>query len=102
MEENYGIATRINEFTNLLSQMYDPDALKAAGCITDEDCIEQKARKMAYTSALDSLTAGNETYVEQSAFEKLLEQMRKVASAPSQGEVNAANIDYLMMVGGEW
>ena len=69
MDENNGIVTRINEFTNLLSQMY---------------------------------AAGNETYVEQSAFEELLEQMRETASAPTQEEINTANIDYLMMVGGEW
>lgn len=102
MDENYGIVTRINEFTNLLSQMYDADALKAAGCINEADYIEQKARKMAYIAALDSLTSGDETYVEQSAFEELLEQMREVASAPTQEEINTANIDYLMMVGGEW
>lgn len=82
--------------------MYDADALKAAGCISEEDYIEQKARKMAYVAALDSLAAGNETYVEQSAFEELLEQMRETASAPTQEEINTANIDYLMMVGGEW
>lgn len=102
MDENNGIVTRINEFTNLLSQMYDADALKAAGCISEEDYIEQKARKMAYVAALDSLAAGNETYVEQSAFEELLKQMRETASAPTQEEINTANIDYLMMVGGEW
>lgn len=102
MDENNGIVTRMNEFTNLLSQMYDPDALKAAGCITDEDYIEMKAKKMAYTTALDSLASGNETYIEQDAFEELLAQMREAASAPSQEEINAANIDYLMMIGGEW
>lgn len=102
MDDNNGIVTRINEFTNLLSQMYDPDAQKAAGCISDEDYIELKAKKMAYIAALDSLSSGDATYVEQSAFEELLAQMVEIASAPTQEEINTANIDYLMMVGGEW
>lgn len=102
MDENNELFTRINEFTNLLWQMYDADALKAAGSISDDEYIEMKAKKMAYTTALDSLASGTEKYIEQDAFVELLAQMREAASAPSQEEINAANIDYLMMVGGEW
>lgn len=101
MEENNGIVTRMNEFTNLLSQMYDPDALKAAGCINDEDYIDMKAKKMAYTTALDSLASGDDTYVERNAFEVLLTQMREVASAPTQEEINKDDIAYALMLLGE-
>ncbi len=102
MDENNEITTRINEFTNLLYQMHDIDALKAANCISDDDYTEMKAKKMAYIAALNSLNAGEDTYVEQSKFEELLAQMRDVAAEPTQEEINAAYIDYLMMVGGEW
>ena len=32
----------------------------------------------------------------------ILDEMREQAAAPTLEEINAANIDYLMMIGGEW
>ena len=99
MDEMNGLTSKINEYTNLLGQLGDIDAKRAAGVLSDEDYIEAKARKLAYLAALDRLAAGE--LVDDEAFEGILEDMRLVASEPTQEEINAANIDYLMMIGGE-
>lgn len=86
----------INALKNLLEQIGDPVAAHAAGIIDDEGFSEQRARQLAYTSAIASLEAG-----ETVDMETLLEEMRDVVAQPTQEEINAANIDYLLMIGGE-
>lgn len=99
MDENMEIVSRQNEFANLLEQLDDIDARLAAGLVDQNAYLELKARKLAYISALDTLAGGEP--VDDDAFAALLADMREVAAQPTQEEVNAANIDYLMMIGGE-
>ena len=61
--------------------------------------MELKAKKFAYTAALERLAASEA--VDDEAFAEIMEQMRQVAAEPTQEEINAANIDYLLMIGGE-
>ena len=69
----------------------------AQGVIDDDEYVERKARKLAYTSALAAYANG-----EVPDLPALLEQMREQASQPTQTETNTANIDYLLMtVGGD-
>lgn len=99
MEETDGLTSRINEFSNLLSQLGDTDAKRKAGILDGEAYAEQKAQALAYTAALDKLAAGEE--VGDKAFKALLKDMKEIVAQPTQEEVNAANIDYLLMIGGE-
>ena len=83
-----GTLAEVNALRDLLSQIGDPDAAHDAGVIDDDEYVERKARKLAYTSALAAYANG--------------EQMREQASQPTQTETNTANIDYLLMtVGGD-
>lgn len=95
MEED-AIQTEINGLKNLLGQIGDPVAKHAAGTIGDEEFAELRARQLAFTAAVDGLSKGEEVSVE-----SLLEQMRDVVAQPTQEEINAANIDYLLMLGGD-
>ena len=89
-----GTLAEVNALRDLLSQIGDPDA---AGVIDDDEHVERKARKLAYTSALAAYANG-----EVPDLPALLEQMREQASQPTQTETNTANIDYLLMtVGGD-
>ena len=97
-EQDYLLQTRINEMTNLIEHIGDVDAKHAAGVITDEQSIEQKARKRTFLKVLAAAQEGEYD----GAMGSILDEMREQAAAPSQEEINAANIDYLMMVGGEW
>lgn len=99
MEETNGITNRVNEFNNLLEQLGDLNAKRSAGVIDQETYIELHARELAYMKALDVLGSGVE--VSEDLFAEILEEMRGIASQPTQEEINAANIDYLMMIGGE-
>ncbi len=92
-----GTQAEVNALRNLLSQLGDPDAAHEAGVIDDDEYVERKARKLAYTAAVAAYGKGEAPDVD-----KLLEQMREKVAEPSQTETNTANIDYLMMtVGGE-
>lgn len=92
-----GIMAEVNALRDLLSQIGDPDAAHDAGVIDDDEYVERKARKLAYTAAVAAYGKGEAPDVD-----KLLEQMREKVAEPSQTETNTANIDYLMMtVGGE-
>lgn len=92
-----GTMAEVNALRDLLSQIGDPDAAHDAGVIDDDEYVERKARKLAYTAAVAAYGKG-----EAPGVDKLLEQMREKVAEPSQTETNTANIDYLMMtVGGE-
>ena len=92
-----GTMAEVNALRDLLSQIGDPDAAYDAGVIDDDEYVERKARKLAYTAAVAAYGKGEAPDVD-----KLLEQMREKVAEPSQTETNTANIDYLMMtVGGE-
>ena len=89
-----GTVAEVNALRDLLSQIGDPDAAHDAGVIDDDEYVERKARKLAYTSALAAYANGE--------CPGPLEQMREQASQPTQTETNTANIDYLLMtVGGD-
>ena len=88
-----GTLAEVNALRDLLSQIGEHDA----GVIDDDEYVERKARKLAYTSALAAYANG-----EVPDLPALLEQMREQASQPTQTETNTANIDYLLMtVGGD-
>lgn len=92
-----GTMAEVDALRDLLSQIGDPDAAHDAGVIDDDEYVERKARKLAYTAAVAAYGKGEAPDVD-----KLLEQMREKVAEPSQTETNTANIDYLMMtVGGE-
>lgn len=92
-----GTLAAVNALRDLLSQIGDPDAAHDASVIDDDEYVERKARKLAYTSALAAYANG-----EVPDLPALLEQMREQASKPTQTETNTANIDYLLMtVGGD-
>lgn len=99
-EQDYLLQTRINEMSNLIEQIGDVDAKYDAGILTDEQRIEQKARKRTFIKVLAAAQDGE--YLDDTAMGAILDEMREQAAAPTLEEINAANIDYLMMVGGEW
>ena len=99
MDEMNGLTPRINEFSNLLGQLGDIDDLKAAGVIDSDEYAEKKAQQIAYLKALDILADGEE--VDDEAFDALLAEAEEIVAQPTQEEINAANIDYLLMLEGE-
>lgn len=82
----------VNALRDLLSQVGDPEA----GTIDDDAYLDLKAKKLAYTAALDAYAKGETPDVP-----ALLKQMQEVVARPTQTEINTANIDYLLMAGGE-
>lgn len=99
MDEMSGLTSRINEFSNLLGQIGDIDDQKAAGILDSEEYAEKKARQLAYLKALDALADGDE--VDDDAFAVMLAEAEEIVAEPTQEEINAANIDYLLMLEGE-
>lgn len=89
------------EYRNLLSQLDGIDALHDGGGMTDEGYAEARGMRMALAAALGSLADGKADYLDEGAFQSLVKDMRAKAAEPTQLEVNTANIDYLMMLGGE-
>lgn len=86
-----------NALRNLLAQVGDPEAAHGAGTVDDDTYLDLKAKKLAYTAALDAYANGETPDVP-----ALLKQMQKIAAQPTQTEANTADIAYLMMtVGGE-
>jgi len=53
-----GTVAEVNALRDLLSQIGDPDAAHDAGVIDDDEYVERKARKLAYTSALAAYANG--------------------------------------------
>lgn len=94
-EQDPTIAER-NALQDLLAQVGDPESAHMAGAIGDDEYIELKAKKLAFTAALAAYGRGESPDVP-----ALLKQMRETAAKPTQTEVNTANIDYLLMAGGE-
>lgn len=87
-------AAEANGLADLIGQLGDIDALHDSGTIDDAEYAERRAKRLAYTAAIASWREGTEPDVP-----ALLDKMRE---RPTQAEVNAANIDYLMMtVGGD-
>ena len=87
---------RIRGLQDLLRQVGDPEAKLAAGAISKAECAEARARQLAYTAAIGLLEKG-----EEADMDELLERMREVVAQPTQEEINAADIAYLLMIGGE-
>ncbi len=85
-----------NALRNLLAQVGDPDVAREAGTIGDDAYLDLKAKRLAYTAALDAYAKGETPDVP-----ALLKQMQKAVAKPTQAEINTANIDYLLMAGGE-
>lgn len=96
MEEEARTLSEINGLRNLLGQIGDPVAMRAAGTIDDAEYAERRARQLAFVAAISKLEAGQTVDMD-----ALLTEMREVVSQPTQEEINAANIDYLLMIGGE-
>lgn len=99
MNEMDGLTSRINEFANLLGQLGDIDDQKAAGLLDADEYAEKKVRQLAYLKALDALADGDE--VDDVAFAAMLADAEEIVAQPTQEEINAANIDYLLMLEGE-
>lgn len=98
-ETNNQLTAQENEMRNLLGQIGDVDAKHAAGLIDDDERIELNARRMAYLTVLAKNEAGEVVTDEDLA--AILDDARTEAAKPTQEEVNAADIAYLMMIGGE-
>lgn len=96
MDESQETQSEVNALNNLLGQMGDLAAKHSAGTITDEEFAEQRARQLAFAAAIAKHEAG-----EAVDMEALLDEMRDVVAQPTQEEINAANIDYLLMIGGD-
>lgn len=98
-EQDYLLQTRINEMTNLIEQIGDVDAKHDAGILTDEQRIEQKARKRTFIKVLASAQDGE--YIDDKAMGSILDEMREAAAAPTQEEINKDDIAYALMLLGE-
>ncbi len=96
-EEHDASVAEVNALRDLLGQIGDPDAMLSAGVVDADGAKELKAKKLAYTAALDAYGKGEEPDVP-----AIIEQMREAVAQPTQEETNAANIDFLLMtVGGD-
>ena len=89
MDEMEKITSRLNEARNIVEQTRDIDAMRAAGAIDEEAYIDAKARRLACLRVAAKCGA------------QMIEDAREEAALPSQEEQNAADIAYLLMIGGE-
>lgn len=99
MDEMEKITSRLNEARNIVEQTRDIDAMRAAGAIDEEAYIDAKARRLACLRVAAKCEAGE--YVGDDEFAQMIEDAREEAAQPSQEEQNAADIAYLLMIGGE-
>ena len=77
--------------------MGDLTIKKTIGIINEEEYVELRAQQYAYIAALEYLNSDEE----EPSIEDLIEQMTDIVLQPTQEEINAANIDYLLMLGGD-
>lgn len=98
MEEDK-ITERANAARNLIEQTRNAPAAYAAGAIDRETYIEQRAVNIASLRALARCEGGEEITDEE--FAAMIDNAKAEAAMPTQEEINAANIDYLLMIGGE-
>ena len=90
------VAQRLDHRQFLAGQ--EPDQGPAAGAD-----IAHFVRQAVLLGGSDAVAAAQDgEYIDDAAMGAILDEMREQAAAPTLEEINAANIDYLMMVGGEW
>lgn len=99
MDENNKIESRANECRNIIEQTRDIEAAHAAQAMTEEEFVEAKGRRIACLRALAKCEQGEAVTDEE--FAQMIEEAVVEAAEPSQIEINAANIDFLLMMGGE-
>lgn len=98
-EMNNALTSQTNEMRNLLEQVGDPDAKFAAGIIDAEERIALNGRRLGCLVVLARNEAGEA--VPEAEVEQIMAEQAEVAAQPTQEEINTANIDFLLMMGGE-
>lgn len=93
------ITSRINEARNVIADTRDAKAQYAAGVIDFEAYCEKQGKHLAALRVLAKAEAGEAVTDEE--FVAMIAEATEEAALPTQEEVNAANIDFLLMMGGE-
>lgn len=99
MDEMNEITSRINEARNVIADTRDAKAQYAAGVIDFAAYCEKQGKNLAALRVLSKAEAGEAVTDEE--FVTMIAEATEEAAQPTQEEVNAANIDYLLMIGGE-
>lgn len=87
------------EATNIIEQFRDAEIAYAAGALTDEGYYAAKGRVTASLRVIALLDNGEEVSDEQ--FASMVEEAVEEAALPSATELLRADVDYLLMVGGD-
>lgn len=98
-EMNNAITAQTNEMRNLLEQIGDTSAKHAAGIIDGAQRIELNGRRLGCLVVIARNEAGE--LVSEAEVEQIMAEQAEAAALPTQEEINAANIDFLLMMGGE-
>lgn len=93
------ITSRINEARNVIADTRDAKAQYAAGTIGFEAYCEKQGKYLAALRVLAKAEAGEAVTDEE--FVAMIAEATEEAALPTQEEQNAADIAYLLMIGGE-
>lgn len=87
------------EASNIIEQYRDADVAYAAGALTDEAYYAAKGRVTASLRVIALLDNGEE--VDDELFASMVDEAVEEAEQPSEAELLRADVDYLLMIGGE-
>lgn len=99
MDQTDEMATKRREAQNIIEQFRDASAAHVAGALTDEDYYAAQGRKVAALRVIALLDNGEE--VSDELFLQMVEEAVDEAALPSDEELLRADVDYLLMIGGE-
>lgn len=100
MNENDSMASRMRECQIIVEQARDAEAMHEAGAISDEIYIERRGMYNAGLRALAMLDAGEEVTDDRLA--QIIAEETDAAAQPSKYELLRADVDYALMLGGEF
>lgn len=99
MDELQDMDSLLNGCRNIVEQFRDAEAMHASGAISDEEYYGRQGRKNAALRAIAAIERGEAVTEEE--FLRMVDEAVEEAAEPSDAELLRADVDYLLMVGGD-
>ena len=99
MDELQDMDSLLNGCRNIVEQFRDAEAMHASGAISDEEFYERQGRKNASLRVIAAIEGGSAVTEEE--FLQMVEDAIEEAAQPSEAELLRADVDYLLMIGGD-
>lgn len=92
-------STKRREAENTIAQFRDASTAYQAGALTDEDYYAAQGRMVASLRVIALLDNGEE--VSDELYAQMVEEAVEEAALPTESEMLRADVDYLLMIGGD-